>query len=683
MESKNKANNNRVVVFLCVTAAVALVVGLGYLGTQNVSVVEKVTAPIRNLAQTTCAARGTKQFFTDLIKGTKAPSRVRILHVKESKKLKADEVGVAPLDQLVDSMSLEDQIGQILQPENTNAKCYEVSDQKVGSVFFGGNDSPGDDTPMAWHKRANQIQNEAHRAEPHHIPAFVGVDTIHGMSHMRGATLFPHNIALGCTRNEKLVEQVGYVTATESGAVDVNWGFAPCVALATDIRWGRIYESFGQDPDLVGRLGAAYVKGANSAKKPFVTCGKHFVGDGGARYGTGRIGKPVDRGDVTLTMEELRETHMKPYEYLVKAGIGSIMASYSSVNGTLMHGNTDLIQNELKGRMGFKGFVSSDYNAINALSSNYHEAVAKGINAGIDQIMLGPANGQNNPYPGQLANIIKKNVKEGKISKERIRDAAKRVLWAKYESGLMEQQPNHAVDLSKQSLEAQLAVVGQAQHRAIARQAVQEATVVLENKHKVLPLNIKERKVCVIGKAADDAGKMLGGWTLDWQSSPGVRSTPTTTVIKAIQQLAKAEGVPQNVKYVEKHNECQGSDVAIVVIAEDPYAEFMGDRTSMPKLGQTEIVGKIHDALNMPVILLAMPGRPVDVEKAVEKAASFVVSFVPGSEGGLGITDVLFGKVAPKGKLSVDWPKSGHAMVRIAKDETLLYKYGDGLTWKI
>merc|ERR1719247_4009344 len=256
---------------------------------------------------------------------------------------------------------------------------------------------------MAWHKSANELQREALRAEPNHVPIFVGVDTIHGMSHMKGATLFPHNIGLGCTRNEKLLEKIGRITARESAAVGVNWGFSPCVALATDVRWGRIYESFGQDPDLVGRLGAAYVKGANSIQKPFVTCGKHFVGDGGARYGTGRIGKPVDRGDWTGTMEELRATHMKPYEYLVKAGIPSIMASYSSVNGVLMHGNSELINDELKGRMGFKGFVSSDYNAINALDKDYQRAVAKAINAGVDQIMLGPANGGSNPYPGQLA----------------------------------------------------------------------------------------------------------------------------------------------------------------------------------------------------------------------------------------------------------------------------------------
>merc|ERR1719316_892029 len=335
-----------------------------------------------------------------------------MIQTEEKLNLTSDEFAVPPLEQLLDRMTVEEQLGQILQPENVDAQCYAVSDRKVGSVFFGGNDSPGDDGPTSWHTRANQLQREALSTAPHHIPIFIGVDTIHGMSHMRSATIFPHNIALGCTRNEKLLEKIGKITAKESGAVDVNWGFAPCVALATDIRWGRIYESFGQDPDLVGRMAGAYVRGANSVQKPFVTCGKHFVGDGGARYGTGRIGKPVDRGDWKGSLEELRETHMKPYEYLVKAGVKSIMASYSSVNGELMHGNGNLIQNELKGRMGFKGFVSSDYNAVNALHRNYHVAVAKGINAGIDQIMLGPAGGSN-PYPHQLLNIIKKNVEKG------------------------------------------------------------------------------------------------------------------------------------------------------------------------------------------------------------------------------------------------------------------------------
>jgi beta-glucosidase len=500
---------------------------------------------------------------------------------------------------------------------------------------------------------------------------------------MRSATLFPHNIALGCTRNEKLVEKIGRVTAEESAAVDVNWGFSPCVALATDIRWGRIYESFGQDPDLVGRLGAAYVRGANSIKKPFVTCGKHFVGDGGARFGTGRVGKPVDRGDWTGSMEELRDTHMKPYEYLVKAGVKSIMASYSSVNGKLMHGNGDLINTELKERMGFKGFVSSDYNAVNGLDPHYPAAVAKSINAGVDQIMLGPASGGSHPFPHQLLEIIQGQVEKGAISKERIRDAARRVLWAKFESGLMHQQPKTHIEMSREAVESQVSVVGSSEHRSIARQAVQESTVILENKQKILPLDIKKRKICVVGKAADDVGKMLGGWTLDWQGGGGARLTHATTVWKAIQKLAKDEGVHDNVHYAEKADGCQGSDVALVVIGEQPYAEFLGDVTAMPKIGQTVLVDKIHDDLNIPVVLLTISARPVNVDSAVEKVAGFAVSFVPGSEGGLGITDVLFGKVAPKGKLSMDWPKAGHALVRIAKDETLLYKYGDGLTWKV
>lgn len=682
MERKNTAKNNRIWVILGVTAAVGLVGGLAYLGINNMSVVDKVTkAPIRALSQSTCAAR---TMFTDMgiIGTTKAPKRVLLnLKAKEQVNLTSEEIAILPLEQLLDKMTIEDMLGQILQPEKHDAKCHEITDHKVGSVFFGGNDNPDDDDAKSWHKVTHQLQREALKNPPHHIPIFVGVDTIHGMSHMRGATMFPHNIGLGCTRNEKLLEKIGRITALESTAVGVNWGFAPCVALATDIRWGRIYESFGQDPDLVGRLGAAYVKGASSIQKPFVTCGKHFVGDGGARYGTGRIGKPVDRGDWKGSMQELRETHMKPYEYLVKAGVKSIMASYSSVNGVLMHGNQQLIQTELKDRMGFKGFVSSDYNAVNALDGHYPTAVAKAINAGVDQIMMGPSTSPGHPKPGKLLQIMKNLVENGEIKKERVRDAAKRVLWAKYESGLMKQQP--AVNFAEISWEAEASVIGQASHRHVARQAVQEATVILENKNKIMPLNIKERKVCVVGKPADNAGMMLGGWTLSWQSQGGPLPTQATTIVQAMQQLAQESGAADNFKYVNDPMQCQGSDVAIAVIGEDPYAEFEGDRTSMPKLPGTGMAATIKNKLNMPVILLAIPGRPVDVESAVEKADGFVVSFVPGSEGGPGITDVLFGKVRPKGKLSMDWPKSGHAIVRIAHDKHLLYKYGDGLTWKI
>jgi len=691
MDSRAKAvltSNQRVYVIVCVTAAAAFGLTIAYVGHHHGPVLSNLTAPIRALndemLDTTCAARKTKRLFEDVFQGgaSEAPKRVRLLHAKEERKLKQGEIEVPPLEQLLDKMTLEEMVGQIIQPENKNAQCYEVSMNKVGSVFFGGNDNPGSDDAASWHRRANEIQKEALSTAPHHIPVFIGVDTIHGMSHMKDAAIFPHNIALGCTRNEKLVEQVGRITAEESAAVDVNWGFSPCVALATDIRWGRIYESFGQDPDLVGKMGAAYVRGGNSIKKPFVTCGKHFVGDGGTKFGTGRIGKPLDRGDWTGSMAELRATHMKPYEYLVEAGVKSIMASYSSVNGTLMHGHEYLIQKELKERMGFKGFVSSDYNAVNALNQNYNIALAKAINSGVDQIMLGPAGGDK-PFPGQIRAKLMALVEHGHVSKERIRDAARRVLWAKFESGLMHQQPKTAMELSTIGLKDQLSTVGSLEHRKIARQAVQEATVILKNEAQLLPLDIKQKKVCIIGDAANDGGKMLGGWSLNWQSQSGDLDTRLTTIKDAIVQHAKTSGVPDHVTYAKVPSDCKGSDVALVVIGEDPYAEFMGDKTSMPKIFSAMFVKAIKKELKIPVALLAIPGRPVDVDGPVSEATAFAVSFVPGSEGGPGITNVLFGKVAPTGKLSLDWPKSGHALVRVAKKDTLLFEYGDGLTWKV
>jgi len=354
-----------------------------------------------------------------------------------------------------------------------------------------------------------------------------------------------------------------------------------------------------------------------------------------------------------------------------------------------MHANKELIQGELKDRMGFKGFVSSDYDAINFLDKNYDKAVAKAINAGVDQIMMGPSGGG----PRGLGNSIRRNVENGEISKDRIKDAARRVLWAKFESGLMDQQPKNDLAVAnlkvKESekdqnlLEGELAVIGNREHRAVARQAVQESTVVLKNSKKVLPLNIKQKKVCVVGDAADNAGQMLGGWTLNWQSHGGKVDTNTITIAKAIEQLAATEGASNNFKFVKTPTDCQGSDVALVVIGEDPYAEWVGDRTKMPKLKQTNFVDTVAEQMKMPVVLLSISGRPVDVEDVVNKASAVAVSFVPGSEGGLGITDVLFGKVAPKGKLSLDWPKSGHNLVRIAEKDTLLYKYGDGLTWEL
>jgi len=418
-------------------------------------------------------------------------------------------------------------------------------------------------------------------------------------------------------------------------------------------------------------MGAAYITGANSVKdshgSAFVTCAKHFVGDGGVAYGTGQVNtRIIDRGNFRSGLEELRNVHMKPYEYAIKAGVRSVMASYSSVDGIRMHARGDLINGELKERLGFKGFVSSDFMAVNDLDKDYEDAVAKAINSGIDQIMLGSGEKGTN-----LHHIITKLVKKGEISKERVKDAARRVLWAKYESGLMDK-PH--VDQGPEA-----SIVGSRAHRVVNRQAAAESVVVLKNDKDIMPLQLAKKKLCVVGEASDNQGMQLGGWMGDWQGKAGHVMKECVTIRNGISAYAKENNLDDRVIF-SKDGDCKGADVALVVVGEAPYAEFKGDRKRMPKPSDLKLVAKLKKD-DVEVILLNIGGRPLDIDTENEAAAGVAVAFLPGSEGGHGIADVLFGKKSPKGKLSLDYPKSGHALVRNQPEDTLLYKYGDGLTW--
>jgi len=573
---------------------------------------------------------------------------------------------IMSLDELLDDMSLEELAGQVVQGEYSDARKNMVCQTQMGTVYFAGDTCPGSNNPKSWRKETSRVQAEALKSGPHFVPVFIGCDTVHGMSHMRDATFFPHNIALGCTRNEHLVEEIGRITAVESTAVGVNWGFCPCVALATDVRWGRIYECFGQEVDLVGRLGAAFVRGASSTESAFVTCGKHWVADGGTIYGTGRI---IDCGDYRGSLEELRETHMRPYEDLIEAGVQSMMVSFSSVNGRPNHSNHELIMKELKGRLGFHGFVSTDYAGVNNLHEHYSTALAMCLNAGVDQIMLAPADNCGNPTPLALKRMILDLVHAGKVAKARVKDAARRVLWAKYDSGLI-QRPS---DFPEQDL------VGCVHHRLVARQAVAESVVVLKNEGSVLPLNLERQRILVIGQAARDPGITMGGWTLTWQGKEGSLPTRVATVWEGFRDHAKGLGLQGRITGSEEGG--PPVDAAVVVVGESPYAEFQGDVDQMPRPQDLRWVRHLRKKLAVPVVLLIIAGRPVDIEAVAPEASAIVTAFLPGSEAGHGIADVLCGCRSPTGKLSVDWPRSGHWMARIAEPSTLLYRCGDGLTW--
>lgn len=363
---------------------------------------------------------------------------------------------------------------------------------------------------------------------------------------------------------------------------------------------------------------------------------------------------------------------MKPYDYLIGAGVQSMMVSFSSVNGTLNHGHQALLTGELKQRLGFRGFVSSDFGAVSYLHKDFNTALQMALNAGLDLVML-PPSGDKNPTPAQLQQRIMDLVKSGRVPYSRVQDAARRVLWGKFASGIMAR-PTSLGDVG---------VVGKMEHRRVAQQAAAESVVILQNRQDLLPLSPRRHRICVAGSAANNPGMHAGGWTLNWQGGKdGSLNTRMITVWQGLFFRALGLGLGSRVK-LKPGGDCQDSDVAVLVVGEAPYAEFFGDVHAMPKPADLGLVQKMQQ-LGVPVVLLVISGRPIDIEAQTKVASAVVAAFLPGSEGGHGIADILLGAVAPTGRLSIDWPRSGHAHVGLAASpNSLLYRNGFGLTWKL
>jgi len=548
----------------------------------------------------------------------------------------------AKVDALLAQMTLEEKIGQMVQadllalPDNSDITKYGL-----GSVLSGGGSDPkAGNSPQAWLDTVTACKEAALKTRLK-IPLLYGVDAVHGHNNILGAVIFPHHIGLGATRDPDLIRRAERVTAEEVAGTGINWAFAPCIAVAQDARWGRTYESFSDDPQIVSDLGAAAVAGfqgaqLSAAPTSVLASLKHYVGDGGTENGK-------DQGNMVCDEATLRKIHLFPYIAGVKAGAGSVMVSYSSWNGKKMSGNKYLLTDVLKGELGFQGFLISDWAAIDQLAKNYKEAVEQSINAGLDMIMIPNGPDKANNYV-EFIGDLKALVAEGKVPPSRIDDAVRRILRVKFQMGLFDRPTATDPKLT--------AAIGSPAHRAVARECVRKSLVLLKNQNHTLPLAKNIKHLAVVGSGADDLGMQCGGWTIDWQGGLGAITPGGTTLLAAIKQAVSPE---TQVTFTATGNNLQDADAVIVVIGEDPYAEMKGDRKDLNLSAPARALVAKARAAGKPVIAVLFSGRPLVLGSALADSDALVAAWLPGSEG-QGITDVLFGDYPFTGQLARHWP---------------------------
>jgi len=561
---------------------------------------------------------------------------------------------------LLSRMSLDEKIGQMTLAERDALKNVEdIAAYHLGALLSGGGSTPTPNTPESWADMYDGYQEQALSTRLG-IPLLYGADAVHGHNNVKGAVIFPHNIGLGATRNPELVEEIGRITALEVAGTGVDWTFSPCLAVFRDERWGRVYESLGETPELVSLLGGALVRGYQGADlgsgETILATAKHWVGDGGTMGG-------VDRSDTAVDEATLREIHIAPYVEAIQAGVGSIMVSQSSWNGVEMHANEYLINDVLKGELGFEGIVVSDWEAIDQIPGDYGSDVRTGINAGLDMIMV--------PYEYvKFIETLRDAVESGDVPMERIDDAVSRILRAKFQLGLFE---NPYTDRALTDL------VGSAEHREVARQAVRESLVLLKNEGALLPLPKDLGRVHVAGRNGDDLGSQCGGWTITWQGQNGDITTGTT-ILEAIEGTVSEQ---TSVAFSRDGSGAEGADVGIVVVGETPYAEWEGDSDDL-SLSKADLnaINAVREA-GVPVVVILVSGRPMIVEPELENWDALIAAWLPGTEG-QGLADILFGDYNPTGKLSCSWPRTMDQVPINDGDAEYapLFEYGFGLTYE-
>lgn len=579
----------------------------------------------------------------------------------------------AEVEALLAQMTLAEKIGQMTQIEKNSITPEAVTEYFIGSVLSGGGGNPTPNTAENWAKMVRGFQEAALQTRLR-IPLIYGVDGVHGHNNVKGAVIFPHNIGLGATRDADLVTRIAEATAEELLATGVHWDFAPAVSVPQDIRWGRTYEGYSENTDIVTPLGVAYVKGLqNKGVLPSV---KHFVADGGTSWGsTSKYdwlhgnwqlpgdGYSIDQGNAEIEEATLRAVHLPPYQAAIEAGALNIMISFSSWNGLKMHAHQYLITEVLKGEFGFEGFVVSDWMAVSQIDRDFYTCVVRSINAGLDMVMV-PFD-----YKTFIATLTKA-VEQGDVAQSRIDDAVRRILKVKQAIGLFDQ------PFGNDSL---LSEVGSEAHRAIAREAVRKSLVLLKNEGDLLPLSKTNPRILVAGEAANNIGMQCGGWTIDWQGGSGAITTGSN-IVEGIKRLV---GEDTAVEYsVEGFAAADPTDIGIVVVGEPPYSEGMGDKSDLTlPAADVELITKMR-ATCKKLVVIVMSGRPLVITPQLEQADAFLMAWLPGSEAE-GISDVVFGDYGFTGKLSHSLPRTSADVPLSAlksHDNGALFPVGYGLT---
>lgn len=552
----------------------------------------------------------------------------------------------ARVDDLLAHMTLDEKIGQMTQIEKNSITPGEVTARAIGSVLSGGDGTSPNNHADTWKNLAQSYERAATKTRLG-IPLLLGVDAVHGHGHVDGAVIFPQEIGLGATRDPALVEKIGRATAEEMAATAIRWDFAPVVAVSQDIRWGRTYESYSENTQLVSDLAVAFLKGMQGVNgnadlsNPLTVLAtpKHFIGDGGTTWGSSTTSADshqymLDQGDTRVDEATLRARFLPPYEAAVKAGAQSIMVSFSSWNGTKMHAQKYLLTDVLKGELGFQGFLISDWGAVDQVSPDYYKAVVTSINAGVDMVMV--------PYKYQLfTSTLYQAVTRGDVPMARIDDAVRRILTVKFKMGLFENPVPDAAPLS---------LVGSAEHRALARSAVQKSLVLLKNENHLLPLAKNTPSILVAGRGADDIGMMSGGWTIEWQGALG-KIEPGTTILQAIQQTVS----PSSQVTFSSDGAFSGTaNVGIAVVGEFPYAEGYGDKEKLDlSAADADMIQRVKEH-SQKVLVIVISGRPLVVTKQLPLMDGLVAAWLPGTAG-QGVADVLFGDAPFTGKLPYTW----------------------------
>lgn len=560
-------------------------------------------------------------------------------------------------EEIISEMSLEQKVSQMLQPACYTADYGDMKEWDLGSVFG----TPGGSflTAEEWSETVKEYQKAALSSDTG-IPMVYAQDDVHGINYCRGAVIFPHNIGLGAANDPVLMYKIGAAVADEAKMTGMLWNFAPCLAVSTDPRWGRTYESISSDPEITKILGAAYTKGMT--EQGVAACAKHFFADGSETWGTAPGGRLIDRGSAELSEEQTKEL-LDVYQAQIDAGVQTIMLSYGKVNGIMMHENAEYIR-ILRENMGFKGLIVTDYEAVQYnTGSTMKDKVAAAINAGVDMLM------EPNRYE-EVFRLIVEAVGEGMITESRIDEAVIRILQLKIDLGILD-------DPMQERLETRQKKTGSEEYRLLAEQAVEESLVLLKNEDSVLP--IKENiKVYVTGPAANDDRVQCGGWTQAWQGAE-MPVEGSTTILQGLINV----GAKKNITILTDPSDAPDADITLLFVGERPYAEWHGDSRDLSLTGNFGLAGngeaireakRLRNQYGIPTAACIVAGRHVMISSCMDDWDALVMCYLPGTEG-QGVANVLMGDAPFHGTLPMPWYDS----VDHIGSDTMLFSVGNGI----